>query len=42
MNGISSGDLGFAVDRALKDGVTARNLATMTKLLALAVRPEMS
>jgi uncharacterized protein (DUF1697 family) len=36
VNGISSGQLGFAVDRALKDGVTARNLATMTKLLALA------
>ena len=32
VNGISAGELGFAVDRALKDGVTARNLATMTKL----------
>ena len=35
-NGISSGQLGFAIDRALKTGVTARNLATMTKLCALA------
>ena len=32
VNGISAGELGFAVDRAIKDGVTARNLATMTKL----------
>src|SRR5687768_3001848 len=31
-NGIAAGELGFAVDRALRDGVTARNLATMTKL----------
>lgn len=36
VNGISAGQLGFAVDRALKDGVTARNLGTMTKLRALA------
>ena len=32
VNGISSGQLGFAVDKALKNGVTARNLGTMTKL----------
>lgn len=36
VNGIAAGQLGFAVDRALKDGVTARNLATMTKLRELA------
>jgi hypothetical protein len=36
VNGISAGQLGFAVDRALKDGVTARNLGTMTKLRELA------
>ena len=35
VNGISAGELGFAVDRALRNGVTARNLATMTKLRAL-------
>ena len=35
VNGISAGELGFAVDRALKNGVTARNLATMMKLRAL-------
>jgi uncharacterized protein (DUF1697 family) len=35
VDGISAGQLGFAVDRALKNGVTARNLATMTKLRAL-------
>jgi uncharacterized protein (DUF1697 family) len=35
VNGISAGQLGFAVDRALKTGVTARNLGTMTKLRAL-------
>jgi uncharacterized protein (DUF1697 family) len=34
-NGISAGQLGFAVDRALKDGVTARNLGTMMKLREL-------
>lgn len=34
-NGISAGQLGFAMDRALKDGVTARNLGTMTKLREL-------
>ena len=36
VNGISAGQLGFAVDKALKTGVTARNLGTMTKLRALA------
>lgn len=35
-NGISAGELGFAVDRALRNGVTARNLATMMKLRELA------
>jgi uncharacterized protein (DUF1697 family) len=35
-NGISAGELGFAVDKALRTGVTARNLATMTKLRELA------
>lgn len=34
-DGISAGQLGFAMDRALKDGVTARNLGTMTKLREL-------
>ena len=34
-NGISAGELAFAVDRALRSGVTARNLATMMKLHAL-------
>lgn len=33
-NGISAGRLFEAVDRALGNGVTARNLNTMTKLLA--------
>ncbi len=32
VNGIAAGQLGFAVDKALKSGVTARNLGTMTKL----------
>lgn len=36
VNGISAGRLGFAVDKTLKTGVTARNLGTMTKLRALA------
>ncbi|HEU4828748.1 MAG TPA: DUF1697 domain-containing protein [Gemmatimonadales bacterium] len=36
VNGISAGQLGFAVDKALKTGVTARNLGTMTKLRAMA------
>jgi uncharacterized protein (DUF1697 family) len=36
VNGIAAGELGFAVDRSLKNGVTARNLATMTKLRGLA------
>lgn len=36
VDGISAGQLGFAVDRALKTGVTARNLGTMTKLRELA------
>ena len=36
VNGISAGELGFAVDKALKSGVTARNLATMSKLRVLA------
>ena len=36
VNGISAGQLGFAVDKALKTGVTARNLGTMTKLRGLA------
>jgi uncharacterized protein (DUF1697 family) len=36
VNGISAGQLGFAVDKALRTGVTARNLATMTKLRELA------
>ena len=35
-NGIAAGQLGFAVDRALRAGVTARNLGTMTKLRVLA------
>ena len=35
-DGIAAGELGFAVDRALRTGVTARNLATMTKLRGLA------
>jgi uncharacterized protein (DUF1697 family) len=35
-NGISAGELSEAVDRSLKTGVTARNLATMTKLRVLA------
>ena len=35
-NGIGAGEVAFAVDRALKTGVTARNLATMTKLRAVA------
>ena len=38
-NGISAGELAEAVDRALKTGVTARNLATMTKLRVLAGAP---
>jgi uncharacterized protein (DUF1697 family) len=36
VNGIAAGQLGFAVDKALKTGVTARNLGTMTKLRGLA------
>lgn len=36
VNGISAGELGFAVDKALKNGVTARNLGTMTKLREIA------
>ena len=36
VNGISAGRLGFAVDKALKTGVTARNLGTMTKLREMA------
>ena len=32
VNGISAGQLGLAIDRTLKIGVTARNLATMTRL----------
>lgn len=39
VNGISAGQLGFAVDKALKTGVTARNLATMRKLRDLAAGP---
>lgn len=35
-NGIAAGELAFAVDRALRTGVTARNLATMRKLRELA------
>lgn len=35
-NGIAAGELADAVDRKLRTGVTARNLATMTKLRALA------
>lgn len=35
VNGISAGQLGFAVDKALKNGVTARNLGTMIKLREL-------
>jgi uncharacterized protein (DUF1697 family) len=35
-NGISAGQLGFAVDKALRTGVTARNLGTMTKLREIA------
>lgn len=35
-NGIGAGEVAFAVDRALRTGVTARNLATMTKLRELA------
>lgn len=35
VNGIAAGQLGFAVDKALKTGVTARNLGTMTKLRGL-------
>ena len=34
--GTLAGKLWTAVDRAVKDGGTGRNLATMTKLLALA------
>lgn len=34
-NGISAGRLFEAVDRTLRNGVTARNLGTMTKLRAL-------
>lgn len=33
-NGISAGQLAEAVDRTLRNGVTARNLRTMTKLLS--------
>lgn len=36
VNGISAGELGFAVDKALRTGVTARNLGTMTKLREIA------
>jgi uncharacterized protein (DUF1697 family) len=39
VNGISAGELGFAVDKALRNGVTARNLGTMTKLQEL-LKPE--
>jgi hypothetical protein len=36
VNGIAAGQLGFAVDKALKTGVTARNLGTMSKLRGMA------
>jgi len=35
-NGIGAGEVAFALDRALKEGVTARNVATLTKLRDLA------
>ena len=35
-NGIGAGELAFAVDRALKTGVTARNISTLRKLHDLA------
>jgi len=38
-NGISAGRLAMAVDRALGEDVTARNWATLQKLLALAEAP---
>ena len=37
-NGIGAGELAFALDRALKAGVTARNVATLRKLHDLATR----
>lgn len=38
-NGISTGKLFLVLHKAAGDGLTARNLATMTKLLALADAP---